>query len=192
MKTQARLVGLPKFLKRERSRNSILLLLAILVSVALFSLAQFTASTPNFKLVGHPVPDFTISTWNTTPQQRVHLAALKGQPVVLNFWASWCDACREEAATFEAAWQKYQSRGVAFIGVAFQDNEADGIAFLHQYHVSYPSGPDTTGSISNVYGITNVGVPQTVFINRQGRVVSISVGAVDDTSLNRSIQVLLT
>ena len=169
-----------------------LLILVLVVSIALFVLDQFTASTPDFKLVGHPAPDFTVSTWGSTPQQQVHLAALKGQPVVLNFWASWCDACRIEAATFEAAWQKYRSRDVVFVGVAFQDNEADGMAFLHQYRISYLNGPDTTGTISNEYGITNVGVPQTIFINRQGMVKSISVGAVDDTSLERSIQVLLT
>ncbi len=176
---------------RQRRRRIVVLLLVTLVSVALFVLIQVSGSVPSTQLVGRSAPDFTISTWNTSPRQVVHLAALKGNPIVVNFWASWCEACRVEAPTFESAWRKYQARGVVFAGVAFEDNQTDGTSFLRRYHITYLNGPDLTGAISKAYGITDVGVPQTVFIDRRGTIVSASIGAMDEGALDRAIQGLL-
>lgn len=181
--------------KRQRRRNIVVLIITLTISAALFVLLQAPSGGPgsliSSPLVGRPAPDFTISTWNNSPPQVVHLAALKGKPIVVNFWASWCDACRVEAPVLESAWQKYRSRGVVFVGVAFEDNERDGTSFLRQYHITYLSGPDTTGAISEAYMVTNVGVPQSLFIDREGTIVSKFVGAMDDGSLDRAIQPVL-
>lgn len=146
-------------------------------------------------------PAFTLHTWNwwdeagTTPGaddapgQTVSLAALKGKPVVLNFWASWCEACRAEALTLQAAWQRYQGRGVVFIGVDFDDTEQDSAAFLREYGVTYFNGPDATDTISIKYGVA--GLPTTVFINQQGAIISEHSGEIDATTLDQHIGRLL-
>lgn len=181
--------------RQRRRRDITVLTLTMCLALGVFVLVQIPSFLPGSAerspLVGHPAPDFAISLWNSSSRQQVHLAALRGKPIVVNFWASWCDPCRTEAPILETAWQHYQSRGVVFIGIAFEENEKDGTAFLQQYHVTYLNGPDTTGNISNVYRVTNVGVPETVFIDRQGVVVSKYQGAMDASSLDRAIQAVL-
>jgi cytochrome c biogenesis protein CcmG/thiol:disulfide interchange protein DsbE len=135
----------------------------------------------------HPAPDFSFPVWNGTPHEQVHLSQWQGHVVVVNFWASWCEACRLEAADLVATWRKYKSQGVMFAGVAVQDTQGDGTAFLRRYGVTYPSGPDGTGSIAQTYRVTNVGVPETVIINRQGIVVSQYIGAMDQQTLGQAI-----
>lgn len=163
--------------------------LVVLLLVRLISAGNAAGSNPVSPLAGKPAPDFTITTWNGASVQQVRLADLKGKPVVVNFWASWCDPCREEAPVLQAAWQKYQGSGVMFVGVAMRDKQSDGTAFLKQYGVTYPSGPDTTGQITIDYGVT--GPPETVFIDRHGVVVSKTIGVIDDGSLDKAIQGLL-
>lgn len=163
--------------------------LVLLLLSRLIAAGNAAGSNPVSPLVGKPAPDFTITTWNGTAAQQVRLADLKGKPVVVSFWASWCDPCREETPILQAAWQKYQGSGVMFVGVAMHDKQSDGTAFLKQYGVTYPAGPDTTGQIIIDYGVT--GPPETVFINRHGVVESKTIGAIDDGSLDRAIQGLL-
>lgn len=163
--------------------------LVLLLLARLISAGNAAGSTPLSPLVGKNAPDFTVTTWNGTSAQQVRLADLKGKPVVVSFWASWCDPCREETPVLQAAWQKYQGSGVMFVGVAMRDKQSDGTAFLKQYGVTYPSGPDVTGQITVDYGVT--GPPETVFIDRHGVVTSKTIGAIDDGSLDRAIQGLL-
>jgi len=161
----------------------VLLLLARLVSAA--GNVGPTATTP---LVGHPAPAFTISVWNGTPGQTLSLDSLKGHPVVLNFWASWCENCADEQYVFSRAYAQYQPQGVVFIGIAFQDKQSDGTAFLQQRKVAYPCGPASAKTPID-YAVT--GVPETVFIDRNGIVVGKNPGPVDDATLDQSIQSLL-
>lgn len=147
-------------------------------------------------LVGRAAPDFTVTLYdgynrvNGVAARQVRLADLKGKPVVINFWGSWCDACRAETPLFEAAWKKYQSTGIVFIGIDYQDKPGPGVAFLRQYGITYLAGPDPAdGSISIAYGVT--GAPETAFISRQGIVVQKAGGAMDDRSLDQAIQQLL-
>ena len=142
-------------------------------------------------LAGHPAPDFTLKTWNGASNHEVQFASLRGKCVVINFWASWCDACKVEAPDFEATWQRYRTRNVVFIGVAFDDTTTNSLNFLRQYHISYIIGPDTTGTIANAYQVTNTGVPETVFINSRGVVVNKLLGAIDAGTLEHGIQVKL-
>jgi cytochrome c biogenesis protein CcmG/thiol:disulfide interchange protein DsbE len=144
--------------------------------------------------VGALAPDFYVRVWtgpgapNTAPQT-IHLAALKGQPVVLNFWASWCTACREEAPTLEAAWRKYQVLGVVFLGIATEDSDPDSLKFIQQYGSTYLNGPDETETITLNYGVT--GLPTTVFIDRTGRIAAKHLGLVDAETLDRGIEAIL-
>ena len=182
---------------RTRRRSVVIILSALALIVFLIfiqtpgNILQNLVSTP---LTGHAAPDFTLKTWNSqngTSNQEVQLASLRGKCVIINFWASWCDACKVEAPDFEATWQKYRTRNVVFIGIAFDDTTTDSLSFLRRYHISYINGPDTTGNIANTYQVTNTGVPETIFINPQGVVVNKQLGAIDAGTLERGIQAAL-
>ncbi len=121
---------------------------------------------------------------------RTSLEQLRGQPVVLNFWASWCfPSCYEEAPHLEAAWHTYRSRGVVFIGVDIQDRDADGKAFIDRFTLSFPNGPDLQGKVSIDYGV--YGVPETFFIGKDGTIHYKHVGALDEQVLKAKIEEML-
>ncbi len=124
-------------------------------------------------LTGRPASDFTLETFDG---HRVSLAELRGHPVVLNFFASWCLSCRDEALVLEQGWHTYGPRGAVFIGVAVSDEREASIAFIRRYGKTYLLGPDTRGSISLDYGL--FGVPETVFISPEGKIVDKTVGPV--------------
>jgi cytochrome c biogenesis protein CcmG/thiol:disulfide interchange protein DsbE len=135
-----------------------LLLLLIVLGVALLRTQQGQPRT------GQKAPAFTLTTFD---DQQVSLESLQGKVVVLNFWASWCVTCKDEAAYLEEAWQLYRSRDeVVFLGVAWTDTDAKAKEYLARYGISYPNGPDLGTRISQKYRIT--GVPETYIINRNG------------------------
>jgi cytochrome c biogenesis protein CcmG/thiol:disulfide interchange protein DsbE len=97
------------------------------------------------------------------------LASLRGRPVVVNFWASWCEPCKQEAAALERAWQRYRKQGVVFVGIDYHDVTGDARRFLSHHGVTYLAVLDGSGKIGDRYGLT--GVPETFFVNRSGRLV---------------------
>lgn len=119
---------------------------------------------------------------------RVALAELRGAPVVLNFWASWCIPCKEEAP-FLAASARAHRREVAFLGIDIQDLTPDARRFLEELDVPYPSVRDGTDRTLSAYGLT--GVPETYYIDARGRIAGHAVGAVSRAELERGIAPLL-
>ena len=141
-------------------------------------------------------PDFTLHSWaweqshgTGVDPQRVSLRALRGNPVVINFWASWCDACQAEAPVMERAWRTYQARGVVFLGIDVNDTATDSATFLKRYGITYYNAPDATGRIFIQYGV--IGLPTTVFVNRNGDIASTHIGEISASALDASIQSLL-
>lgn len=151
-------------------------------------------SNVTWALVGQPAAEFTIQTytWRGAPSptsQTLRLAALHGTPIVVNFWASWCDACRAEAPLLEQTWQRYRSQGVVFIGLDFDDDEPDAVAFLQQYGITYLNGPDATEEIAVRYAVP--GLPTTIFIDRKGVIAGRHIGQLDQLTLDHAIAALL-
>jgi len=103
------------------------------------------------------------------------LASLRGKYVIVNFWASWCIPCRDEAPLLERAWREYRDRGLVVVGVNIQDLEPEARKFIAQFKVSYTNVRDRDGRVSRAYGTT--GVPESFFIDRDGRVVRKFPGA---------------
>ncbi len=122
---------------------------------------------------GGLAPDFTFTTFEG---ETISLADLSGQGVVLNFWASWCEPCREEAALLESTWRREQANGIVFIGLDYLDQEPAAKAYLAEFDVTYPNGPDLQSQAARRYGIK--GVPETFFINPQGEIVKTVIGPV--------------
>jgi cytochrome c biogenesis protein CcmG/thiol:disulfide interchange protein DsbE len=138
-------------------------------------------------LVAKPAPAFKLATLDGP---ELSLASLKGKPVVVNFWASWCyPACYEEAPHLEAAWRKYKDRGLMMLGVAIQDKEANAREFMKRFSFSFPNGMDPGSKIAIDYGI--YGVPETLFIDRQGNIAYKHVGALTPALLDTQIEALL-
>jgi cytochrome c biogenesis protein CcmG, thiol:disulfide interchange protein DsbE len=139
-------------------------------------------AAPDFEIVlfGQPGSWFQSDRWR--------LSALPNQPAVVNFWASWCLPCEDEAAVLERAARYYRDR-VAFVGVDVQDTETNARAFLERYRVTYPNGPDPNGDISIAYGMS--GVPETYFISSDHRIVRKWAGPLDDARLVSFVEELL-
>jgi cytochrome c biogenesis protein CcmG, thiol:disulfide interchange protein DsbE len=116
---------------------------------------------------------------------RVSLGQLRGTPVVLNFWASWCDPCRAEAPVLERAWARERARGVLFLGLNMQDITDDAHAFIRAARVTYPSLRDQSNGVAHRWGVT--GLPETFFLSAQGRVVGHVIGAVSPGQLAAGI-----
>ena len=117
--------------------------------------------------IGGPAPLFSLK--RIDGQGTLGLASLRGKPVVLNFWASWCVPCKGEAKTLERAWNRYRARGVVFLGVDYHDVTSDARTFLSHHDVTYPTVQDGSGMVADRYGVT--AVPETYFIDRRGRLV---------------------
>lgn len=145
-------------------------------------------------------PDFALpviwerdETW--PPQARraladgtVALRELRGYPVVLNFWASWCIPCKEEAPELAAAARRYRGR-VVFLGIDIQDFTTDARKFMDDVDAPYVSVRDGTSKTHSAYGIT--GVPETYYLDRNGRAAFHSIGAVEKDDLEVGIRAAL-
>jgi cytochrome c biogenesis protein CcmG/thiol:disulfide interchange protein DsbE len=108
-------------------------------------------------------------------KNEVALADLKGKVVVINFWASWCIPCEQEAAALEAAWKTYEPTGkVVFLGVDYVDTEPEALVYLKKFQISYPNGPDLQTRISQMFRIS--GVPETYVLGPDGKLVSSQIG----------------
>jgi cytochrome oxidase Cu insertion factor (SCO1/SenC/PrrC family)/thiol-disulfide isomerase/thioredoxin len=143
--------------------------------------APTSAGAAERALVGSPKPLAALHRQSgqllgTESSLAVRLRALRGYPVVLNAWASWCAPCRSEFGLFASASARY-GRGVAFLGADTDDSGGDAQSFLAQHPVSYPSYQSTITRLGSIAVLA--GLPSTIFINRAGKVVYVHVGQYD-------------
>jgi cytochrome c biogenesis protein CcmG/thiol:disulfide interchange protein DsbE len=133
-----------------------------------------------------PAPDFSLTGFDG---RAATLSNLRGQVVIVNFWASWCQPCREEAAYLEQTWRKYKDQGVVFIGVDYVDTEKAALAYIDEFDITYINGPDLKTRISDAYNIQ--GVPETFFIAKNGDVRGMHIGPLYPPELDEKIEELL-
>lgn len=121
---------------------------------------------------GDPAPDFVLATYDG---QQISSQDLRGKVVVLNFWASWCKPCEQEASDLEAAWRYYEPGGdVIFLGVAYTDTPTESQKYLDKFEITYPNGDDLGTRISQAFRLR--GVPETYIIGRDGIISSAQIG----------------
>ena len=129
--------------------------------------------------IGSHVPDFPLTMFDGYSYQnasQVNFADLKGKVVVINFWASWCKPCEQEAAELEEAWRSYAGNdNVVFLGIAWTDTADNSKAYLKRFDITYPNGPDLGSRISSIFN-RNLGVPETYFIDKNGVLRNIKIG----------------
>jgi cytochrome c biogenesis protein CcmG/thiol:disulfide interchange protein DsbE len=159
--------------------------LACLVALFFYGFTKDPKMVPS-PLVGKAAPPFAVERINGTG--KVSLADLKGTPVILNFWASWCVACRDEAHILQAAHVKFeqQEHKVRVIGIAIQDTPDKALAFATHFGKTYFLGLDNTqGELSLSYGL--YGVPETFFIDANGQIAYKQIGPVTEAVIAEQV-----
>ncbi|HEV2753505.1 MAG TPA: TlpA disulfide reductase family protein [Solirubrobacteraceae bacterium] len=115
---------------------------------------------------------------------------LRGVPHVLNFWASWCVPCREEAPILQAGWEEGRRRGILFVGLDMQDVGQDARDFLADFALDYLNIRDRDDTVARRYGLA--GIPETYFISAHGEVVGHVIGAITPPQLRAGMAAAAT
>jgi cytochrome c biogenesis protein CcmG/thiol:disulfide interchange protein DsbE len=132
----------------------------------------------------HPAaPAFTLTRLDTAGG-KLSLAELKGKPVVVNFWASWCVPCKAEAPALQKTYEQYKAQGLTVLGIDAQDFRGDARKFAKRFGVTYPVVYDGSGSTLGKWGVT--GFPETFFVDRSGRLVGERIQGGIDTERNKA------
>ena len=178
-----------------------LLILAVTIPVlaflAILAWASFTSgpargglavnsSTIELNADGEAAPEFTLPLLGGGEATS---ADLHGRVVMLDFWASWCPPCRDEAPALAQVYREYRDRGVEFVGINLWDNAGDAEVFLEQQGHDYPNGVDDGGRIAISYGVR--GIPEKFFINKEGRIVRKFSGPMDADRLRLILESML-
>ena len=186
---------------RSRKRSIIIFVVVSLLNVGLLIVLWTQLLTPRSSLsqtdnasivgfvssplIGKPAPDFTLPVLNGNGT-KLHLASLKGKVVMVNFWASWCQPCQQEASVLQRVWTKWQSKDVVLLGVDGAEAERDALNFVHQHGITYQNVRDTIdGGTAISYGAT--ANPETFFINEDGMVVARWIGPIDEQSVQAEL-----
>lgn len=135
-----------------------------------------------------PAPDFVLE---NSEGEQIWLSDYFGEPLVINFWASWCPPCKGEMPSFEAAWQKYGDQ-VTFLMVNLTDGSRETVetanAFIHENGYTFPVYYDTEGRGVSAYGVMSI--PVTVCITADGEIYAQQIGAVQEEKLDEWIRII--
>ncbi len=172
-------------------RPSTMLIVAVTLSVILVGAIiaiDATAHREPTPAAPRPAPAFTLPSLRD-PGQRVSLGAYRGQPVIVNFFASWCSPCKKETPLLAGFYRA--SRGkIVIIGVDADDSAPDGRSFVTAYGVAYPVGFETTPAIANAYGVSGIGIPETFFLDARHRIVKRILGDVTMKDLTAGVALM--
>ena len=144
----------------------------ILLFIALLAIGLRKTIEDGQRAAGE-APELSFTTFGG---EEVVLRDLRGKGVVINFWASWCAPCREEAVLLERTWRSEKENGIIFLGLDYLDQEPAALAYLAEFDVTYPNGPDLRSRAARRYGIQ--GVPETFFVSPEGKIVEVVVGPI--------------
>lgn len=150
----------------------ILVGLLAIIAVALNRRQQGTVQA------GQAIADFKLtlySGYEANGAAEINLSDLRGKVVVINFWASWCKPCEQEAAELQQAWTEYEPSGnVVFLGVDYVDTETDARVYMKKFGITFANGPDLATKISQYFRIR--GVPETYFVDKEGVLRYVQIG----------------
>lgn len=154
-----------------------LLLLALLGATLLL---RGTGATPT--AIGAQAPEFSLADLEGNP---IHLADLRGRPVIVNFWASWCGPCVEEFPLLREAAARHAGDGLVVIGVVYRDRSEPAREFMERNGATWVAAMDPGERVAEAYGI--LGPPETFFIGRDGTIVARQFGQFSAASLDEKV-----
>jgi len=166
----------------QRRRRRVAVAGVLAAAAVVVAVAAFSGGGPpplDSVAVEGAAPDFDLPRIGA-PQERVTLADVAGQPLVVNFWASWCVPCRKEMPALQAAAERLAGQ-VRFVGINHQDGATAAADFEVDVGVTYPSGHDPDGGVARDYGV--LGLPTTVLVDASGRIVARTLGEVTEDEL---------
>lgn len=175
----------------RRSHLAILVALAF-VGLLTFGLVNKGTSGPQ---VGDPVPDSVFTSLGDAEAtgdasgETATLAEYQGQWVLVNFWASWCDPCRDESPALEKLQQRFGGKNFTVLGIATRDVSDDSRAFVREFELTYPQYRDGDGKMAHEWGTT--GVPESFLIDPEGIIRAKQPGAVDEEMIESQFVALL-
>jgi len=137
--------------------------------------------------VGSPAPDFRLPALDG--HGNVSLADLRGRPVIVNFWASWCHPCRQEFPLLKQALRDHRAQHLAVIGVTYQDIPSDSRSFVKRQGASWPQGVDDGGAVASAFGVR--GIPQSFFVRPDGTIAARVFGVTTESALADPLAKLL-
>jgi cytochrome c biogenesis protein CcmG/thiol:disulfide interchange protein DsbE len=176
---------------RVQQKLSPMTVALILVAIGLLAIVGFALYERNRETpTAGPAPAFSVTIWNldrlAMAGQRVSLDSLKGKTIVLNFWASWCIPCQQEAPMFERVWNDYKDQGVVFLGVDADDTDSAAFDYIEKYNLTYPHAPDQGGRMTKAYRTT--GYPETFIINGDGQIMRHFISSPNEAELRSEIE----
>lgn len=151
--------------------------IALVVAVIVFEVASSGSSTTKTQ-AAPPLPSAVLQPPKTT------LATLRGKPALVNFWASWCEPCKEEAPAVERLWRGLHG-SAGLVGVDYSDGSAHARAFMRAHGLSYPMLSDAEGIAGARYGVH--GLPTTFVLNSRGQIVETLTGPQTTSSLRQAL-----
>jgi len=158
----------------------------IVVLAAWGALLLARPAAPSIALIGQPAPAFVLADLNGNP---LRLEDLRGRPVIVNFWASWCGPCVEEFPLLVKAAAAHQADGLAVVGIVFRDRSEAARDFMSRMGATWPAAMDPGDVVAGEYGI--IGPPDSFFIDRTGLVVARQIGQLSAADLQRGLNQIL-
>jgi cytochrome c biogenesis protein CcmG/thiol:disulfide interchange protein DsbE len=158
--------------------------LVVLGILAVVAFSRLPATPP--AIVGSVAPSFTLADLDGNT---VSLEDLRGRPVIVNFWASWCVPCVEEFPLLREAAERHAADGLAVVGIVYQDRTQAARDFMARNGGAWPSAMDPGDRVASAYGI--VGPPETFFIGRDGTIVARQIGQFSEASLEQKVAAII-
>lgn len=187
----------PVFRIRLQKRTIFVILTAIALTIGVIvtrtifpgERSQQQSATGSSRLVGKQAPDFTLTTLDGA---KVSLSQYRGQPVLINFWASWCIPCREEMPELIRSYESHKAEGLMILGLnlTYSDSLPDVQAFASEFNITFPILLDKDGAVAErSYQI--IGLPTSIFINRDGTIERIQVGKMTGKQIDQYVGEIL-
>lgn len=161
-------------------------LVPIILAGSLVALRLIAAPGSTPTAVGSVAPEIELTDLDGNA---LSLEALRGRPVIVNFWASWCVPCLEEFPLLADALERHADDGLAIVGIVYQDRSSAARAFMERQGASWPAAMDPGERVASAYTI--LGPPETYFIGRDGRIVARHIGQITAASLDEKVAAII-